>query len=367
MTQMTEEQHLREYTKALKARLPRHFFEPVRARLVYFPIFVALFLVCAWGVVATPWIWLKLLLALPIGYSFVGLGFWAHEVLHGAVVKSPIARSLLGTAAFFPLLVGARLWRKWHNVEHHGQTQHPADDPDAMGALESAAQKPFVKWMFKQAPALRSFFLFFSFTFWFSLHAHMMYRRFLPEFKPEERRIVTFQAALPFLFWAGVLLLVGPLNFVFVFVLPWMIGNFVAMSFIATNHLLNPITETNDPLMNSLTVRNPGWLEWLTLGFGFHIEHHVFPVLSPKYGARVAAEIKRLWPDRYNELPHWKALFYLWKTPRLYRDHRNLIEPTTGRVFGSLGFGLDDGRVAGRQGRAAGGKKQAKAGKGRVS
>ncbi|AWR86023.1 fatty acid desaturase family protein [Meiothermus taiwanensis] len=341
---MTEEQHLREYTKALKARLPRHFFEPVPARLVYLPVFLALFGLCAWGIVATPYIWLKLLLSFGIGYAFIGLGFLAHEILHGAVIKHPIVRSVAGTIAFMPLLVGARLWRKWHNVEHHGHTQHPHDDPDAMGALESAIQKPFVKWMFRQVPALRSFLLFFSFTFWFSLHAHMMLRRFLPEFKPGERPVVIFQAVLPVLVWLLVLFWVGPLNFLFIYLLPWLMANFIAMSFIATNHLLNPITETNDPLLNSLTVRNPRWLEWLTLGFGYHIEHHVFPALSPKYAHVVAQKIKELWPERYNELPHWKALFYLWKTPRLYRDHRNLIEPTTGQVFGTLGFGLEDSK-----------------------
>ncbi|RIH88673.1 fatty acid desaturase family protein [Calidithermus roseus] len=356
---MTEEQHLREYTKVLKAHLPRHFFEPVPARMIYLPIFLALFALCAWGIVATPYILLKLLLSFGIGYAFVGMGFLAHEILHGAVTKNPVLRSVTGTIAFVPLMVGARLWRKWHNVEHHGNTQHPHDDPDAMGALESAIQRPLVKWMFKQLPALRSAFLFFSFTFWFTLHAHMMLRRFLPDFKPNERPVVVFQAILPVLVWLGVLLLVGPLNFVFVFVLPWLMANFIAMSFIATNHLLNPITQTNDPLLNSLTVRNPRWLEWLTLGFGYHIEHHVFPVLSPKYAHVVAAKLKELWPERYNELPHWKALLYLWKTPRLYRDHRNLIEPTTGRLFGTLGFGLNDSKVFPNRARVAKSRRKA--------
>jgi fatty acid desaturase len=351
MSIMTEEQHLREYTRALKAHIPKHFLEPVPTRMTYLPVFLALFGLCAWGILATPYIVLKLLLSLGIGYAFIGMGFLAHEILHGAITKNPIYRSITGTIAFMPLMIGARIWRKWHNVEHHGNTQHPHDDPDAMGALESAVQKPFVQWMFKQVPALRSFFLFFSFTFWFTLHGTKMLLHYLPEFKPQEKPALYFQAILPPLVWLVVLFLVGPLNFIFIYFIPWLIANFIAMSFISTNHLLNPITETNDPLMNSLTVRNPGWLEWLTLGFGFHIEHHVFPILSPKYAAQVARKIKELWPERYNELPHYKALYYLWKTPRLYRDHRNLIEPTTGRMFGTVGFGLDDGKI-GPMGRA---------------
>mgnify|MGYP001773842955 CR=1 FL=1 len=339
---MHQGQHLREYTRTLKNHLPRHCFEPVPTRLAYLPALLALFGLCLWGILSTPLVALKILLSLGIGYAFVGMGFLAHEILHGAVTKNPWVRSITGTIAFLPLMVGARLWRRWHNVEHHGHTQHPEDDPDTMGALESIGQRPFMRWLFRQAPALRSFLLFLSFTFWFTLHAQMMLWRFLPGFKPSERPAVVFQALLPPLVWGGVLLWVGPLNFLFIYLVPWMLANATAMSFIATNHLLNPLTETNDPLLNSLTVRNPPFVEWLTLGFGYHTEHHIFPALSPKYAPQVGQKLKALWPERYNELPHWKALYYLWKTPRLYRDHRNLIEPTTGRVFGTLGFGLEE-------------------------
>ncbi|MCS7058423.1 MAG: fatty acid desaturase [Meiothermus sp.] len=342
---MRQEQHLREYTRTLKTQLPRHFFEPVPARMTYLPALLILFGLCTWGILATSRLELKLLLSLGIGYAFVGMGFLAHEILHGAITKNPRVRSITGTIAFLPLMVGARLWRRWHNVEHHGHTQHPEDDPDTMGALEGAAQKPFLRWLFRQAPALRSFLLFFSFTFWFTLHAQMMLRRFWPEFKPAERPAVVFQALLPPLLWTGVLLWVGPSEFLFIYLIPWMLANAVAMGFIATNHLLNPLTQTNDPLLNSLTVRNPPLVEWLTLGFGYHTEHHIFPALSPKYAPRVAQKLRALWPERYNELPHWKALLYLWKTPRLYRDHRNLIEPTTGRVFGTIGFGLSEEKL----------------------
>lgn len=339
---MTEEQHLREYTRILKQHLPRHYFEQVPARMGFLVVFVALFGLAVWGIVASPWVGVKLLLSLLLGHIFLASGFLAHEILHGAVTRNPYLRSIAGTIAFLPLMVGARLWRKWHNVEHHGSTQHPHDDPDAMGALEGVQQKPFVQWMFRQLPFFRSLFLFTSFLFWFTYHAHRMLVHFWPDFKPNERPAVIFQAVLPWAVWLGVFLLVGPLNFLFVFVIPWLLGNFGAMSYIATNHLLNPLTETNDPLMNSLTVRNPRWLEWLHLGFGLHTEHHIFPAISPKYAAQAAEVVRKLWPERYNELPHYKALLYLWKTPRLYRDHRNLIEPTSGKVFGTMGFGLSE-------------------------
>ncbi|MCL5965045.1 MAG: fatty acid desaturase [Deinococcus sp.] len=355
---MTEELHLREYTKALKSLLPRKYFEPVASRLWYLPIFIGLTLLASWGIVHLyPW-WAKLLLSLPIGYAFIGLGFFAHEVLHGAVTKNPLLRSVVGTIAFFPLCIGARLWRRWHNVEHHGSTQHPDDDPDAMSTLEAMRERPELQVFHRLIPWFRSFLLFFSFTFWFTFHGQMMLKRFLPEFKGKERAVVLFQAVLPFAFWAALAFGVGAWNFVFIFVLPWSMANIVAMSYIATNHLLNPLTATNDPLMNSLTVRSPRLVEWLHLGFGYHTEHHVFPTISPRYARKVGELLKKMWPERYNELPHWRALYYLWKTPRLYRDHRNLIELTSGRVFGTMGFGLPE-RVLGPSPRPFGKKKTA--------
>ncbi|AEB10856.1 fatty acid desaturase family protein [Marinithermus hydrothermalis] len=339
---MTEEQHLREYTRALKPHLPRDAFQPVPRRLLWLPVYLGTFILAAWGVTQTDLIPLKLLLSLVIAQAFTALGFLAHEILHGQVTKNPLIRSIAGTLAFLPLGVGARLWRKWHNVEHHGHTQHPEDDPDAMGTLEAMRERPFLQRFYRLAPGLRSLLTFLSFSFWFSFHALMMLRRFLPEFKGRERRVVLAQAVLPLLVWGGLLLWIGPADWAFVYLLPLLLTNFTVMSYIATNHLLNPLTHTNDPLLNSLTVRNPRWLEWLHLNFGYHTEHHVFPAMNPIHAPRVAALLKEMWPERYNELPHWKALYYLWKTPRLYRDERNLIELSTNRVFGTLGFGLEE-------------------------
>jgi len=77
---------------------------------------------------------------------------------------------------------------------------------------------------------------------------------------------------------------------VFVYVLPLIVANTIVMSFILTNHNLSPLSPVNDPLVNSLSVTLPRSLEWLTLDFGFHVEHHLFPTMSARHG-RVVREV----------------------------------------------------------------------------
>lgn len=349
--------HLREYTRAIKRELPSEAFQPVPQRALWMIPHLA---VIIGGISAIAlWIssgWLKLLVGLVIGHSFACLGFLAHEILHGAVTKKPWLRNTLGLICFLPFSLGPRLWRKWHNVEHHAHTQNDEDDPDAMGTLESLRERPFLRAFYRVVPWLRSLFTFLSFTFWFTFHGMNMFFRFLPEFKRSERPMVIAQFVGPLLFWAALLYVLGPVNGVFAVVIPMLAANFIVMSYIATNHLLNPLTEINDPLANSLSVQVPRIVDMLHFNFSHHTEHHVFPAMNAKYLPLVKQQLKQQWPDRYNEMPHWKALRTLWKTPRLYRDAEAspLIDPVRDYTFPTLGRGLDPDRVVPERGLLAG-------------
>lgn len=163
--------------------------------------------------------------------------------------------------------------------------------------------------------------------------------RFAKESKPRDRFMMFVQFALPV---AGAALLAVWLrgNVLFAFVLPVLVGNFIVMSYIATNHLLNPLTPTNDPLANTLTVNVPRWIDTLHMHFSHHTEHHIFPSINPKYAPQVKAAVQKHWPERYNEMPHWQALLALWRTPRLYRDETSLIDPVRDLAYPTVGHGL---------------------------
>ena len=108
------------------------------------------------------------------------------------------------------------------------------------------------------------------------------------------------------------------------------------MGFILTNHGLSPATEINDPLVNALSVTGPRWLEWLTLDFGYHVEHHLFPAMNGRHARRVRDELVRTWPGRYQTMPVFQALRRLHETGRVYKDATTLCDPKSGGEWPAL-------------------------------
>jgi channel protein (hemolysin III family) len=339
---MNELQHLGLYARELKKRLPRDVFEPVPARLLWALPHLTILVLGVLAILGTTWpLIAKLPISVLMGLSIGSLGFLAHEVLHGSVVKTAWLRDLIGGVLFSPFGLSPRLWRRWHNVEHHGHTQHPDLDPDAFDTLESYDGHIGVRFLGKLPPRVRSFLYFYSFTFWFSLHSLLILKSFRSKLAPRDRRVAYAQTITPYLVWLALLLVVGVGPFMLLFVLPVMVGNFLVIAYIATNHGLNPMTETNDPLVNSLSVRNPRWLDVLHLNFSHHVEHHVLPSVNPVHAPKVRAVLKELYPDRYRELPWGVALAELWRLPRWYgADRVSFVDPE-GRVYPTLGYGLN--------------------------
>lgn len=344
---MTELTHLRDYTRELKLRLPRTYFKPVPSRLLWLIPHLGVIVACVWLMASYDLhIAVKLGMSALIALCFSALGFLAHEVLHGSVVKTPLLRDTVGGICFAPFALGPKIWRKWHNVEHHGHTQGE-QDPDAMGTLEDFHNRSAVRALYSLHPQLRSLVTFLSFFVWFTVHAFLMLVRFFPALTKRDRVHAALQFTLPIAGWALLLIWLGWEGFLFAYLIPHCLANFMVMSYIATNHMLNPLTPVNDPLANSLTVTKPRWLDALHLNFSHHTEHHVFPAMNPKYAPRVKALMKELWPERYNEMPHWRALHALWRTPRLYRGENELADPKRKLAYPVLGRGLEPTNVKG--------------------
>ncbi len=138
------------------------------------------------------------------------------------------------------------------------------------------------------------------------------------------------ETCLGIVLWAALALVIGALPFVLAFVLPVLVANVIVMAHILTNHSLSPLGAVNDPLQNTLSVTVPRWMGWLTLGFGYHVEHHIFPARSTRHAPEVRDALRHLWPDRYQSMPLGEALLALHRTPRVYKDDYTLIDPHTG-------------------------------------
>ncbi|KXG10752.1 acyl-CoA desaturase [Anoxybacillus rupiensis] len=334
------------YAAQISPYLPKKAFQPTPSRLflglVYLLTVLSGILVISLFDLHVIW---NTLISVVLGFSFAALGFLGHEILHGTVVRTPWLRDFLGAVAFWPLCTGPKLWRKWHNATHHVHTQNEEKDPDAWPSMSKLAQSRLLRWIYKIPFTIRAFFAFSSLTIMFTFHSIRMLGYFRKQFQPKNRAIVFLQFMLPWISWIGLLFIVGFANWFFSFLLPLLIANFIVMSYISTNHRLNPLVPVNDPLANSLSVTVPKWVDFLHFNFSYHTEHHLFPSMSSKYYPLVKEHIKRMWPDRYHEMPMLKALWALWKTPRLYYQQNELVEPRQGNVYGSLGNGLNPSSI----------------------
>ena len=327
------------YAREIRPLLSPEDFAPARSRLLWIPVHLSVLVSGALALSGSqlPW-FLRPLLSLLMGCSFAGLTFLGHETLHGAVVRGKRLRRAIGWLGFLPFAVSPRLWEAWHNRVHHNRTNQPGQDPDAYPTLEEYLHSPVVRAVTEWAPGRKRLRGALSLLVGFTIQSkHMLLdarrRKWLT---PAEHNRAVAETLLAVAFWAVVAVLLGPLAFLFAYVLPLLVANVIVMSFILTNHSLSPHTEINDPLLNSLSVTGPRWFEWLTLGFGYHVEHHLFPAMSARHAAKLRDILRARWPESYQSLPLLRALRALHRTARVYETHTTLFDPKTGRRWQTL-------------------------------
>jgi fatty acid desaturase len=326
---------LSSYAREVRSSLPARAFTPVRSRLVWLTVHVAL---AALGIFAIAHRWggwpALPLWSLLIGHSFAGAAFVGHETMHGAVVRSKGLRYLVGWVCFLPVTMSPRLWVAWHNKTHHGNTMLDGIDPDAYPTLEGYKKSKLTRVadLFCFA-ARRPVGVFASLALGFTGQSSQMLLRWAPNsgaLELRERRMAIAETLLGLGFWAALAVVLGPLGFLFGYVLPLLVCNAIVMAYILTNHSLSPLTDVNDPLLNTLSVTTPRLVSWVHLQFGLHVEHHLFPSMSSAYAPLVRDELQKRWPDRYQSLPLGEALWRLATTPRIYLNPTTLVDPRSG-------------------------------------
>ncbi len=328
------------YVGALKPELPARAFLPARSRLVWLPVHAAVIAVSTLAI-AQPWIPALLypVFSLLIGLSFAGLAFVAHETLHGAIVREKRLRYVVGLVAYLPFMLSPRHWVAWHNRMHHGNANRAGIDPDAYPTLAEHRESLLVRLSTdcfgigrSRLRGLASLMIGFTAQ---GLHVLVTSKR-KGYLGAREFALALFETALGVGMWTTLLVLLGPTSFVFAYVLPLLVGNTVVMAYILTNHALSPHTRVNDPLANSLSVTVPRWVDFLTLRFGFHVEHHLFPWMSSRHAPEVRKLVLQHWPDRYQSMPLWRALLAVHRTPRVYLDDKTLLDPPSGKRVPTL-------------------------------
>ncbi|HEX3473582.1 MAG TPA: fatty acid desaturase [Kofleriaceae bacterium] len=328
------------YVRQVRPLLSEDAFAPARVRALWIPVHYAIIALLGWALASgrVPWpAWPAV--ALVIGCCMGGVAFVGHEALHGGVVRGRTLIRLIGWLGFLPFCISPQLWMAWHNRVHHNHCGKPGVDPDMYPTFEEYRSHRGARAMAdhfglgrRRLSGIASLLFGFSGQ---SLQILLRARRtgMLP--RHLHRRAIV-EALLAVAVWATVAGLVGGAAFVFIYVLPLIVANTIVMVFIVTNHNLSPLSTVNDPLINSLSVTLPRVLEWLTLDFGFHVEHHLFPAMSHRQGRRVREVLRAKFPERYQSMPLGEAIRRLHRTARVYLDHTTLINPSTGETWPTL-------------------------------
>lgn len=285
--------------------------------------------------------WLLLPLSLVTGLSFAGLAFVAHEALHGAITRRSWLKNWVGRIGFAPFCISPRLWVAWHNRVHHRNTNVEGLDPDAYPSLaEYKTSRAARLAVDLGAPRLGKWRGAITFLLGFSIQSTqiLLMAGKRGHLSKRHHRVALFETLLVASFWLSWAVMLGPLRFLILYVVPLVIANAIVMSYIVTNHSLNQLVDGDDTLASSLSVTVPRFYEVFSLQFGYHVEHHLFPGMSHVHGPLVRDELMQLAPDRYHSLPLSHALGMICRTPRVYQDQVLLIDPKSGQLAITLGY-----------------------------
>jgi len=327
------------YVREIKPSLPAEAFQPARSRLLWIPVHLAI-IVTAMTAIARGWLpWPAVpLLSIAIGLGFACLTFVAHEAMHGGVIRNKRIKYAVSWLGLLHFGLSPRLWAAWHDRVHHANA-NLVDDPDMYPTLTEYRGSARIRF-FVDAFSLgcRRWRGGLSLVLGFTVQsAHQLIaaerRGFLTR---RQRRIAIGETLVAIAIWGTLAALVGFVAFWWMFVMAHVVANIVVMSFILTNHALSPRVPVNDPLITGLSVTVPRWFEWLTLRFGFHVEHHLFPAMSTRHAHLVRAQLVARWPERYQTMPLGTALGALHRTARIYKDDTTLVDPRTGAEFPTL-------------------------------
>jgi fatty acid desaturase len=335
-----------EYAKKLRPLMPPEAFLPDKSKVGILLINVAI-LVLGWSIASylDQWawymLWLYLPLALIMGNSVTVLIFSTHEVLHSGTVKSSFLRSILSLLGWTMSWIPPTFWKVVHQREHHNKT-NSLQDPDR-NYLQSQP-KSWGKWihnLFAPSAEVHPFWFAIGMTSAWGVHTFrnlmsvLLFNDGLSTLAPvtiqvsaKERRSIAVELLAITAIHLGVCWFIGfhPVKLLLGYFLPIWIGYSIAMFYIYTNHLVCQMTDVNDPLINSVSLRVPKIFDLLHLNFSYHTEHHIFPGMNSDYAPILRELLQTHYPDRFNLLDAQAAWYLLLHTPRHYKDEYTLTD-----------------------------------------
>lgn len=282
--------------------------------LIY--IFTILTLIIIILVLDNNYFFLKILLSLILGRVIGAHALFVHEVMHGAIIKNKKIQDLYCLIFYASYHITPTYWRYWHNYLHHGYTQNHKKDPDVLPPIE--IRKKFIqknkyfKFVNKLLPQSYTFLSLFYCFYWMNIQSQVgqLYLRFKKNGNWDKinNKRINIEYFIQLALIVGYIYFIGLKEPITLIIIPFILQNYTVMSYIVTNHTLEPISEKNNPFKNSRNLIINPFFEKLDFHFNYHIEHHLFPNLEGSKLKKINNYIKEQKIIDYNESKKNEAL-----------------------------------------------------------
>jgi fatty acid desaturase len=254
------------------------------------------------------------------------LAFATHDLAHGSVLRPGRVRRVVERFGWGLLLIPATVWHRVHNQAHHGNTNTAADPDRPFFTGEATVVTRWYARLFypndEVFPWNPLVFVHFMPYIVRNTVAGLLPARWKPAIVPvrapylpgEEAAIVgdlvliAAQQAALFLLTGGRL---GP--YLIMAVGTQVVTSCITMSYLFTNHFLNPVGEEPDPIRGTTSVIVPKWVDRVHAHFSFHTEHHLFPALNSNYYPHLSRILAEMFPETYQRIPMREAWRRLWQ------------------------------------------------------
>ena len=329
-----------DYAKKLRPLLPSEAFLPDQDK-VWILLINLMIMIVGWAIASylDRWSWYYLWLYLPIavimGNSVIVLLFSTHDLLHSSAISNPWLRRVISLFGLTMLWMPPTLWKAVHNREHHNKT-NSEQDPDR--SFLFSQPNNWGKWIqnaFIPSSEVNPIGLVVGMAHSWGIHTFRnltsvlffnnrsaQYPVVAFSISEKERTAIALELLAIISLHLTIVLSLGfsPIKLLLSYFLPIWIGYSGLIFYIFTNHLLCCMTDKNDVLVNSLSIRVPKIFDLLHINFSYHTEHHIFPGMNPSYYPMVQELLLTHYPDQFNLMDADKAWKLMLETPRHYLD-----------------------------------------------
>ena len=334
------------YAKKLRPLLPPEAFVPNPNKL--FLLFINLAVLILGWVIANKLdfgqiypILLYLPLAIIMGNSVIVLLFSSHDLMHGSVIRNPRLTYLISLLGLTMLWMPPTLWKAVHNRVHHSKTNSLKDPDRHFLSIQPQTWGKWIQDLFMPSVQVNPIWLTVGMATAWGVHTFrnmtsvLLFNREDVDYVPaaftvsnKDRLAIAGELFVLLTIHLSILsyLQFDPLKLIFSYFLPVGIGYAGLIFYIYTNHMLCPMTEVNDPLINSVSLRVPKIFDKLHLNFSHHTEHHIFPGMNSDYYPMLRELLEIHYPERFNLLDAGDAWRLLMNTSRYHENEQAFID-----------------------------------------